>query len=347
MSSDTSQSFVSGSLAASLNDEVEETQEENTRLAERTSQLMSSYRDYISEVDLDVKGYKPSDYRQNALTNTGPVIRDRNSASEAAAVSSPNNEVPFGSSDAASLIDDYSFSFVDTTMTARKYKHPIFHSKKCKRLLFTVVVAACALVGVVVGVKKQMRPTTLPDWDQELKEVLEEEEPVTVEEGVHWPAPDQEESLENEGGIASDSKAPDTVATSTEGQIGSILHQQFKPLWLGANEGWHGGSHDDAIQFCESVRGRKVCPYAAICPQGDGANAIVMGGRHAVEFKVEEEQYAPVFGKGNNWVMIGEKDGDPSAKCKTYHQLERTNPAWGLTNERGDLKKHIMCCNFD
>ena len=342
--SDTTQSFVSGesvrSLAASVNDEVEN--QENARLAERTSQLMSSYRDYISEVDLDVKGYSPSDIRRNASTNTGPVISDWKSAS--AAGLSSQNQVPFGSTDAASLMDDYSFSSVDDT-SARKYSHPIFHSRKLRRSIFTVLVAVCALVGVVVGVKKQMHATNLPNWNEELKEVLGGEEEATTEEKVHWPAPEQgDTSNNNDGGVvADDSKAPETVATSPESQIASILHDKFKPLWFD----WSGGSHDDAIQFCESVRGMNVCPYAAMCPNGDGPNAMVMGGRRVFEFKVHDEQYAPVFGEGNNWVMIGEKDGDPSAKCKTYHQLEKTSPDWGLTNDRADIKKHIMCCNFD
>ena len=165
--SDTVQSFVNGesvgSLAASVKDEVEN--QENARLAERTSHLMSSYRDYISEVDLDVKGYSASDIRRKASTNTGPLISDWKSAS--AAGLSSQNQVPFGSTDAASLMDDYSFSSVDDT-SARKYSHPIFHSRKLRRSIFTVLVAVCALVGVVVGVKKQMLATNLPNWNEEL-----------------------------------------------------------------------------------------------------------------------------------------------------------------------------------
>lgn len=331
----------SGNFAASLNEE-DEKNKDNILLAERTSQLMSSYRDYISEVDNEMKGYSFSDHRRTPSTKPGPLIRDWNSAAAASSLTGGLNAVPFGSSDAASLIDDRSLSSVGSK--ERKYSHPIFHSKKFKRSLFTGVVVACALIGVVVGVKKRMRPTNLPDWNEELMEVVEEE--ITVKAGVRWPAPDQEESLIKEGDITSDSK-PSTGAASPEGQIGSILHQKFKPIWLGSKSGWNGGSHDDAVEFCESIRGRKVCPYAAICPQGDGDDAIVMGGLRTAEFNVEDEQYAPVFGKGNNWVMIGQKEGDPSAKCKTYHQLERVDPDWGLTSDRADIKKHIMCCNIN
>ena len=326
----------SGNFAASLKEE-DEKNKDNILLAERTSQLMSSYRDYISEVDNEMKGYSFSDNRRTPSTKPGPLIRDWNSASAASL-----NEVPFGSSDSASLIDDHSYSSVGSK--ERKYSHPIFQSKKFKRSLLTGVVVACALIGVVVGVKKQMRPTNLPDWNEELKEVLEEE--TTSKAGVRWPAPDLEESFIKEGDITSDSK-PSAGAASPEDKIASILHSKFKPIWFGAKSGWNGGSHDDAVKFCESTRGRKVCPYAAICPQGDGDDAIVMGGLRTAQFNVEDEQYAPVFGKGNNWVMIGQKEGDPSAKCKTYHQLEKADPDWGLTSDRADIKKHIMCCNVN
>jgi len=333
----------SGSFAASLHEE-DEKNKDNMLLAERTSQLMSSYRDYILEVDHDVRGYGPSSHhRRTQISTTGPLIRDWSSAAAASSPIVGLNEVPFGSSDAASLIDDYSLS--SASSKERKYSHPIFHSRKFKRSLFTGIVATCALIGVVVRVKAQMRPRNLPDWNEELNEVMEEEEATIKEDGVHWPASDHEESLK-EGDIVSDSE-PGTGAASPQSQIGSILHQKFKPLWLGAKEGWNGGSHDDAIEFCESIRGMKICPYAAICPRGDGEDAMVMGGRHMVEFKVEDEQYAPVFGKGNNWVMIGQKDGDIRTKCKTYHQLERSDPDWGLNNDRADIKKHIMCCNLN
>jgi len=326
----------SGTFAASFNEE-DKKNKDNILLAERTSQLMSSYRDYIFEVDDEMKGCSFSDNRRTPSTKPGPLLRDWNSA----AASSPTglNEVPFGSSDSASLIDDRSFRSVSSK--EHKYSHPIFRSKTFKRSLFKGVVVACALIGVIVGVKRQMRPRNLPDWNEELKEVLEEEN--TIKSEIRRPAPDQKESLIKDGDITSDSK---TTGAASPGQIGSILHQKFKPLWLGAKAGWNGGSHDDAVEFCESIRGRKVCPYAAICPQGDGDDAMVMGGLRQIEFKVEDEQYAPVFGKGNNWVMIGQKEGYPGTKCKTYHQLEKVDPDWGRTSDRADIKKHIMCCNI-
>jgi len=133
------------------------------------------------------------------------------------------------------------------------------------------------------------------------------------------------------------------------------LHEQFKPLWLSSKEGWNGGSYADAVAFCNSVRGKQLCPYSVICPNGPGH--AVMGGRNALEFKVEGEQYAPILGGDNHWVMVGNtnntvddgtEDKDSStSKCMTHRQLEGKNPAWGLNGDRSEVKKHIMCCTVN
>jgi len=122
--------------------------------------------------------------------------------------------------------------------------------------------------------------------------------------------------------------------------VTDILQLQFQPIWLSGREGWNGGSYLDAVAFCNSIRGKALCPYAAMCPTGPG-NAV-MGGRDSIEFTVEGEQYAPIAGKDNQWVMIGDLASTP--KCQTYREIEGTAPEWGLSGERAELKQHIMCC---
>ena len=39
--------------------------------------------------------------------------------------------------------------------------------------------------------------------------------------------------------------------------------QQLDPIWLDESHGWTGGSHDDAMKFCETLGKRKLCPYTA------------------------------------------------------------------------------------
>jgi len=124
----------------------------------------------------------------------------------------------------------------------------------------------------------------------------------------------------------------------------SILRNKFKPLWLSSEDGWAGGSHAEAAEFCTSIRGKNLCPYSAMCPQGPGG--AVMGGRHKLEFDVLGEQYAPIYGKANHWVMIGTTD-EGGNKCMTHRQLEGKSPEWGLNSERKEVKQHIMCCTVE
>ena len=141
------------------------------------------------------------------------------------------------------------------------------------------------------------------------------------------------------------SSSQTATAVTDNFDMAAILHDKFKPLWLSSNEGWNGGSHDDAVQFCSTIRGKQLCPYSAMCPHGPGH--AVMGGRHQLTFTTTGEQYAPVMGGHNHWVYIGTKDDERSATCMTHRQLEGSSPSWGLNSERSEVKQHIMCCTVN
>ena len=40
------------------------------------------------------------------------------------------------------------------------------------------------------------------------------------------------------------------------------IANDLTPQWLGYDDGWYGGSHQDAEEFCGSRGGRRICPYA-------------------------------------------------------------------------------------
>ncbi|KAL7551330.1 hypothetical protein ACHAWF_014522 [Thalassiosira exigua] len=115
------------------------------------------------------------------------------------------------------------------------------------------------------------------------------------------------------------------------------------PIWLDESHGWAGGSHAAAMEFCGTLGRRKLCPYAAYCPHGPGQ--AVLGG-HTRDFNAGGEQWAPVFGEGNRWVMIGQKYANAATSCMDNLQLEGEEPRWGASDERPELKKHVLCCTF-
>lgn len=148
--------------------------------------------------------------------------------------------------------------------------------------------------------------------------------------------------------VVTSTDATDTTATNINQSFDmtSTLHRKFKPFWLSSKDGWNGGSYDDAVEFCSSIRGKQLCPYSVMCPHGP--QQFVMGGYRRVEFEVEGEQYAPILGGENHWVMIGNMEHDGEiAKCMTHRQLEGKAPEWGLNEERQEVKKYIMCCTIN
>ena len=139
----------------------------------------------------------------------------------------------------------------------------------------------------------------------------------------------------------SDVSIPVSSPTTTDGgahfDLTEAIETELMPLWLS----WTGGSHADAEAFCQGFDGRNLCPYAAYCPHGPGQP--VLGG-HSSDFNSEGEQWAPVFGHSNKWVMIGQKQGNSATTCFGHEDLEGGPPDWGLTSDNPEVKKHIMCC---
>lgn len=145
----------------------------------------------------------------------------------------------------------------------------------------------------------------------------------------------------------------------------------MNPIWLDKSHGWTGGSYEDGEKFCKGLD-KKLCPYTACecalcinviavrytfgkmltilhfslrldCPHGPGTHA--MGG-HASDFNLEGEQWAPVYGENNHWVLIGRKYGNSATTCYSHDQLEGVPPEWGLTRGKPESKLHIQCCSF-
>mmetsp|Transcript_5085 Transcript_5085/g.8456 ORF Transcript_5085/g.8456 Transcript_5085/m.8456 type:complete len:292 (-) Transcript_5085:99-974(-) len=120
--------------------------------------------------------------------------------------------------------------------------------------------------------------------------------------------------------------------------------KDFNRLWFGESFGWKGGSHDEAEEFCSKLRvNKRLCPYAAYCPHGPGQP---VAGGHFEDFNMEGEQWAPVQHGSSYWVQIGQKYQNSATTCMDNWELEGQEPSWGTTNERADLKKHIMCCEY-
>ena len=88
--------------------------------------------------------------------------------------------------------------------------------------------------------------------------------------------------------------------------------------------------------------------YISYCPNGPrAANQLFLqkdafGG----------EQWAPVSNydnedtaMGNDWIMVGTKDGDALTTCSRYEMLNNGNsPPWTADGSHTELKEHVLCC---
>jgi hypothetical protein len=131
----------------------------------------------------------------------------------------------------------------------------------------------------------------------------------------------------------------ETDAQEESFDLEAAVMKDLQPSWYD----WNGGSHGDAIEFCYNMEGRSLCPYAAYCPHGPGQPVI---GGHTTDFNSEGEQWAPVYGHENHWVLISQKLGNSATTCLGHEELEGAPPDWGLTSDNVLGKRHIMCCNL-
>eukprot|EP00579_Thalassiosira_antarctica_P029645 CAMPEP_0202030230 /NCGR_PEP_ID=MMETSP0905-20130828/64388_1 /ASSEMBLY_ACC=CAM_ASM_000554 /TAXON_ID=420261 /ORGANISM="Thalassiosira antarctica, Strain CCMP982" /LENGTH=1463 /DNA_ID=CAMNT_0048594023 /DNA_START=42 /DNA_END=4433 /DNA_ORIENTATION=- len=132
--------------------------------------------------------------------------------------------------------------------------------------------------------------------------------------------------------------------TQTEGIILSTMH----PMWFGRKHGYHGTTHEESEIFCRTVADMHLCPIEAYCPNGPLDNKVLFLQKDAFE----GEQWAPISsydnedtGIGNNWIMVGTKDGDPLSTCSQYEQLyDGKSPPWTADGSKTELKEHVLCC---
>eukprot|EP00571_Detonula_confervacea_P013981 CAMPEP_0172306514 /NCGR_PEP_ID=MMETSP1058-20130122/7566_1 /TAXON_ID=83371 /ORGANISM="Detonula confervacea, Strain CCMP 353" /LENGTH=995 /DNA_ID=CAMNT_0013018427 /DNA_START=19 /DNA_END=3006 /DNA_ORIENTATION=+ len=141
----------------------------------------------------------------------------------------------------------------------------------------------------------------------------------------------------------------DTLAQTPASQT-SDEEADAKPTligtWFHAENGWNGGSHNDAAHFCAlkevNRKQMELCPYHVYCPQGPSRPSV--DGQGIIGDGEESEQFAPTSNGDNQWVMVGMHGHNKATQCLTHGQLNGAAPDWGLDGSNKEKKHHIMCC---
>lgn len=119
------------------------------------------------------------------------------------------------------------------------------------------------------------------------------------------------------------------------------MKRSINPIWYNSGGGWTGGSHDDALKFCET-NDQQLCPYAAYCPYGP--TFPVLEGHDQSTVGERPDQWAPTINGNNKWILIGTIGNNPETQCMDYVTLNGDEPSWGLDGSAMELKEHILCC---
>ena len=121
--------------------------------------------------------------------------------------------------------------------------------------------------------------------------------------------------------------------------ISQMQMQKYNPQWFDRTSGWEGETYKEAISFCAKKGKMTICPYDAYCPEGP--NYPPYGGVK-VGFDGEQEQWAPIMNKSNDWVQIG-----PNNKCKTKGQIQGDSHALTFAQEGSKaVTQHLLCCHI-
>ena len=164
------------------------------------------------------------------------------------------------------------------------------------------------------SIKKQDHPNDgFPGYIIDRPPVLEEDVPVTAE-------------VEKE-------KVDIQVSNTAEAEKVDIQVLNMKPTWFHrAEDNWTGTTWPEAIEYCALNQHLAVCPYKAICPQGE--NKAPIGGNTYDEPK---GSFAPISNGFNKWVSVSSDN-----TC-----VELSKHAWGADKGREDLTRHIVCCEVE
>ena len=118
------------------------------------------------------------------------------------------------------------------------------------------------------------------------------------------------------------------------------MKKTLQPAWFSVQDGWRGGSHTDAMMFCDS-KNKELCPLAAVCPHGPLQSPFEGA---VFDSSDPSEQWVPTINRPNQWLLIGPWGESTSTQCMEYDKLNGQNPSWGLDGSSMELKRHVLCC---
>ena len=305
------------------------------KLSDKTSKIMNDYQTYLQEIETEFPSEKPSpvDQVKDSIRVgyqaglAAPPYRDNPTPPPTLASMTKEYNTPTGDQplrrgwDYGDDEEEGSLNMRDHLTRGQKYTYPLLHSKRFKKAIccFALNVAVVVIITVSVSAKKK-KDANLPDWEGDYAAIEEEGKGKQQQQGDTMHTPDQTPYVNDE--------------KYQESMSYEMASTTYHPVFFERTEDnyYPDGSYLEALQFCGNHNGYGLCPFAAVCPNGVGADPIrgvQKGG----------PSWNPVSDRVDEWVQLG-ADG----KCTLYSQNNIGPPEWGTKGGNEDATRNMVCC---
>jgi hypothetical protein len=171
---------------------------------------------------------------------------------------------------------------------------------------------------------------------------LSRKENKSAEEMDKFNAMDQKGGGGGGGGGAGAQDDQDAAAISASDMQFEHEIATYQPKEFDRSTGWTGNTYLEAYDFCKGVMSKDhkmgmydICPYVAICPLGSGTFPVI-------GYK-EDMSWIPISDMSNDWVNLGKE-----RSCDRYSHMYEFPPEWGMSGdvagEDAAATGRLLCC---
>lgn len=222
----------------------------------------------------------------------------------------------------------------------RKYKYPVFRSKKFKKAMcygaitmLVGVVAVSIASAITNGFQDARRREPLPDYESDMEWREHQKEEWEVEHGELYTGYNNVAAMVPD--VSNVNNVEDVMPPPPVSNHDKSLQEisaAYRPIWFDRSTGWNGRTYDEALDFCKLYSDYIPCPYEVFCPVNKKLLSGVMDHNG--------ESWSPVINMDNEWVQVGIE-----TECELYTEKYGKVPDWGVDGNNNEaITRHIMCC---
>lgn len=342
-------------------------------LAERTSQILNDFHDYIAEIGADDNddddglglgvAVAATDTKENAQENEfsammAGIVRNSNKNSLLSTGSSGIQMSPLQrewsyTSNKSIKASSYSYSDdLDKVLEEEKmmglargqrYTHHVLQFKWVKLVLLNCVIFAAVIIGASLYFVNEANKS-MENMDEEIDEVVGQLATKGEKAPANQGTPTDGSHESNQPSVEKfEPISVENISTTEELFVNNIV--EYLPMFYDRHTGWSGKTYFEANQFCKNITSIDglagdygLCSYDAVCPLGPDS--------------------FPIFGyhdgtSGRSWVPISDEDNfdndwvnlDRRNACVRYSAENQYPPEWGIHGgEADDMTSQLLCC---